>query len=251
MTLQELIAQYGVPLAITFFAVIELLKIIISLFKARVQETEVETKKDNTYIDFSVMFNDERRVLQERLDNERRVLQERLDAERKARTEQEDKFRDQFAAINEERAYEKGKLDQIEKTYDREREVRDTKITNLEGRITELEKAKKQDEATIAALKSDNQHKSALLEVERQKNVELQTKYTELDARATYDYNRAETLSKQVEQLREFDANTAKPSDTTQGIPDKVWDEAAEDTVTPLPEATLDATETVVEETKL
>ena len=218
---------------------IKLLEIAIAVAKSRVKETEVETKKDNTYIDFSVMFN-----------NERRELQNQLDIERRAREEQADKFRAQFATLNEERAYEKGKLEQIEKTYDRERTVRDTKITNLEGRINELEKQAKQYEAKNQALEADNLHKDALLQVERQKNEDLNGEITELKvqvehhkAQETYHSNRADTLSKMVEQLNQIDeaARRQPPrsnavSDNTQGIPERVWDEAADDTITPLPE---------------
>jgi chromosome segregation ATPase len=265
MTLQDLIAQYGIPIAIAIWAVVKLLEIAIAVAKSRVKETEVETKKDNTYIDFSVMFNDERRVLQERLDNERRVLQERLDAERKAREEQEDKFRDQFAAINEERAYEKGKLEQIEKTYDRERTVRDTKITNLEGRINELEKQAKQYQAKNEALEADILHKDALLQVERQKNEALHGEISELKAQVdhhkaqeSYHSNRADTLSKMVEKLNQIDeAAASQPpktnamGDNTQGIPERVWDEAVEDTITPLPEEKPNSAAAVAaEETK-
>lgn len=238
MTLQELIAQYGIPIAIAVWAVIKLLEIVIAVMKSRVQETEVETKKDNTYIDFSVMFN-----------NERRELQNQLDRERQAREEQAEKFRQQFATLNEERAYEKGKLEQIEKTYDRERTVRDTKITNLEGRINELEKQAKQYQAKNEALEADILHKDALLQVERQKNEALNSEITELKARIehhkaqeTYHSNRADTLSGMVEKLNQIDETTkSQPqanavSGNTQSIPERVWDEAAEETLTPLPE---------------
>jgi chromosome segregation ATPase len=254
MTLQELVAQYGIPIAIAIWAVVKLLEIAIAVAKSRVKETEVETKKDNQYIDFSVMFN-----------AERRDLQNQLDIERRAREEQADKFRQQFATLNEERAYEKGKLEQIEKTYDRERTVRDTKITNLEGRINELEKQAKQYQAKNEALEADILHKDAMLQVERQKNESLNGEITELKAQVdhhkaqeAYHSNRADTLSKMVETINKIDeAAASQPpktnavSDNTQGIPERVWDEAVEDTITPLPEEKPNSAATAAaEETK-
>jgi uncharacterized protein (DUF342 family) len=239
MTIGELFSQYGVPIGLLIIIVIKFVEILSSVFKAEVKEKEVETKRDDTITDFSIKF-----------DAERRETQDLLNSERKTREEQVGALQKQLTDIMLVRAKDEGKLEQLEKTYDRERTERDTKISNLEARIHELEKRGKLDEARILELEGLNTQLTAKVQVLEAEKATLETSNTELQTQVTYERNKALALSELVEKINRIDSAPA-PVDKTQAIPERVWDEAAEDTLITEPKIESDsAASAAAEETK-
>ena len=67
MPIQDILAQYPLPIAIAIYALVEAIKILLRKSNATVQKTENENRQDDTITNFSVEFNAERRALQESL----------------------------------------------------------------------------------------------------------------------------------------------------------------------------------------
>ena len=149
-------------------------------------------------------------------------------------------------AIQLKQAEETGRREEIKEAMQRERDewkserlANDEKFRLMAIDISELKKHREQSTLRISELESQ------IAELEKKlatANVEidiLQAQKVELEKQLERERNRADTLNGLVTQLQKIDPVTVL-SDNTQAIPDKVWNEDDEQTITIPPNKLVD-----------
>jgi chromosome segregation ATPase len=244
MTIQELLAQYPIPIAISIYALVEAIKAVIRAANAGVTKAESETKQDDTVRELLVSINEERKAAQER-ERERQISINHLSSE--------------VTDLKTKQSYEAGRNTEIKDTMQRERKewaderaVTAENIRVLQAEVLELQKNDRDKQEQIKDLNTQIEIlkqriadkdgeivslKTNLLQLETERtqllalNTELRKQVDERQARI----DNLSTLNQLKQEVAHEIAVTPTPlSDATVPIPDM---RDVDETLHPLPEA--------------
>lgn len=190
--------------------------IIVNIWAKR---SNVDARRDDMITTFAARFSDDLKQERERRDANEKDLHNELKA-----------LQEQFHITDKDLAREQGRREQMEKQINQQAE----QIQKQGSKILELEKHYQASQQRIGELEAQVELLNKQLTEANKENSALQAQKRELEKLLELEKNRAESLNRLVEELRESAEAAASPDepdvdDTIYPIPPKNAEESAEE----------------------